>query len=331
MMPDRASVLVLRALGLGDLCASVPALRALRRAYPDHRLVLAAPAWQEPLAAAAGVDEVADTAPLVPLDRSLHDADLAVNLHGRGPQSTALLEATQPRQLVAFGRTAQWRSGEHEVHRWCRLLTESGIAADPTDIRLPTPPRSHVPPAVSRFGASAQNLRRIGPEPFAVVHPGAASAARRWPADRFGAVVAALTARGIRVALTGSTGERSLCEEVLACAGPDASERTTILAGETHIVALAATVGHADLVVANDTGVAHLATAFGVPSVVLFGPTPPAEWGPPATGPHRALWTGRRGDPHGADLDAGLAQITVADVLTAVEEVSPHRVPARAR
>ena len=66
----------------------------------------------------------------------------------------------------------------------------------------------------------------------------------------------------------------------------------------------------------GDTGVAHLATAFGTPSVVLFGPTPPAEWGPPPERPqHVVLHRGGRGDPHADEPDPGLLAITVEDVL----------------
>jgi ADP-heptose:LPS heptosyltransferase len=61
--------------------------------------------------------------------------------------------------------------------------------------------------------------------------------------------------------------------------------------------------------------VAHLATAYGVASVVLFGPTAPAEWGPPPGRAHRGLWAGRRGDPHGATPDPGLLAIRVDDVI----------------
>ena len=69
-------------------------------------------------------------------------------------------------------------------------------------------------------------------------------------------------------------------------------------------------------VLCGDTGLAHLATAFGVPSVVLFGPTPPAEWGPPPErAQHVALHRGGRGDPHADTPDPGLLAITVADVL----------------
>ena len=319
------TVLVLRALGLGDLCAGVPALRALRRAFPDHRLVLAAPAWQEPLARLAGVDDVVDTAGLAPIPAAARRAEVAVNLHGRGPQSTALLAATDPGRLIAFGRGVEWRAGEHEVHRWCRLLTESGIPADPADSGLPRPALHHVPPALSRFGGTGTNRYRIDPVSLAVVHPGAASAARRWPAERFGAVVAHLVDHGHHVALTGTAGERARCEAVAAAAG--APPAVTVLAGETDLLPLAATVAAAGLVVSNDTGVAHLATAFRTPSVVLFGPTPPEEWGPPPDGPHRALWAGRRGDPHGTELDPGLAAITVDQVLHAIGEVHPARVP----
>jgi ADP-heptose:LPS heptosyltransferase len=75
-------------------------------------------------------------------------------------------------------------------------------------------------------------------------------------------------------------------------------------------------------VVCGDTGVAHLATALRTPSVVLFGPTPPARWGPPADRPwHRVLWAGRTGDPHGRSADDGLLEIDVADVTAALADL----------
>ncbi|WP_449062773.1 glycosyltransferase family 9 protein, partial [Planomonospora algeriensis] len=61
----------------------------------------------------------------------------------------------------------------------------------------------------------------------------------------------------------------------------------------------------------------HLASAFATPSVVLFGPVPPALWGPPPGGPHTALWAGSRGDPHGERPDPGLLRIEVPQVLDA--------------
>ncbi|MCW2953567.1 MAG: glycosyl transferase, family 9, partial [Conexibacter sp.] len=95
-----------------------------------------------------------------------------------------------------------------------------------------------------------------------------------------------------------------------------------VAAGRTGLHELAALVAGAERVVCGDTGVAHLATALGTPSVVLFGPTAPAAWGPPPERPwHRVLWSGRSGDPHAPAADAGLLEISAAEVLAALGEL----------
>jgi ADP-heptose:LPS heptosyltransferase len=306
-------LVVLRALGLGDLLTAVPALRGLRRAYPRHRIELVAPRSLEPLAVHTGaVDVVVDAAGLGALPAAISGADLAVNLHGCGPQSHRRLLERAPRRLVAFAHGdvpesaggPPWRDEEHEVARWCRLLSESGIAADPVDLRLARPPGLRDPT-------------------LTVIHPGAASGARRWPADRWARVVAAEWRRGHRVVLTGSAGERRLCTAIARAAAlpPDA-----VAAGETGPIELLRLVAAAGRVACADTGVAHVATAVGTPSVVLFGPTPPALWGPPPDPRHVALWGGTRGDPHARDPDPGLLAIGVDDMLDALaglDAVSP--------
>jgi ADP-heptose:LPS heptosyltransferase len=292
-------ILVLRALGLGDVLTAVPALRALRDPHPAERIVLAAPAAFAGLITLSGaVDEVRDVGTpdrAVPdgLPAELHGARLAVNLHGRGPQSTALLGATGPGEVIAFGNGgAAWREGEHEVARWCRLLAEHGIPADPSRLGLPAPD-GPVP-----AGAPGATL----------LHPGAASPARRWPAARWRAVAEGERARGRRVLVTAGPGEEDLARTV---------GREVIAPAD--VLALAALVAAAGRVVCGDTGVAHLATALGTPSVVLFGPVSPAEWGPPPGRGHVALWAGRRGDPHAGRPDPGLLAIGVDEVLAALD------------
>lgn len=321
-------VLVLRALGLGDLLTAVPALRALRGRYPEAVITLAAPAALAPIAALADlpgdadgeagagrvVDEVADTAPLSALAPSLHHAHLAVNLHGRGPESTRLLLAASPRRLVTFAhaglpltrRSPRWRPDEHETARWCRLLTESGIPADPGRLELRSPDVPSPAPGA------------------AVVHPGAGAPARRWPPGRWAAVARALRAAGHDVVVTGSDGEVPLAERVADEAGLAPG---SVLAGRTGLAGLAALAADASLVLSGDTGMAHLAAAYRRPAVTLAGPVPPRLWGPPPRPWHVTLWAGRHtptepaGDPHGIRPDPRLLEISVADTLEAARAV----------
>jgi ADP-heptose:LPS heptosyltransferase len=75
--------------------------------------------------------------------------------------------------------------------------------------------------------------------------------------------------------------------------------------------------------------VAHLATALGTPSVVVFGPTSPYEWGPPPQRrEHRVLWRGTTGDPHGEAPEAGLLAVGVDDVLAELGRLDGERVAA---
>jgi ADP-heptose:LPS heptosyltransferase len=318
-MAVSSPVVVLRALGLGDLLTAVPALRALADAFPHHPRLLATPAALAPLARCSGaVDEVVGTDGLEqPLHRRLHGAGIAVNLHGRGPESHRLLLAAEPRRLLGFAHPAvpassdgpRWTADEHEVTRWCRLLEESGVAADPSRLDLDLPP-GPVPP-----GAAGATL----------LHPGAAAPARRWPPERFAAVARAEAAAGRPVLVSGGLAEAELAHDVAARAG---LPRTAVHAGPGGVLALARLVAATDRVVCGDTGVAHLATAVGTSSVVLFGPTAPARWGPPADRPwHRALWAGTSGDPHGQVPDPGLLALTVDQVLEALADLPPA--PAR--
>jgi ADP-heptose:LPS heptosyltransferase len=302
-------VVVLRALGLGDLLTAFPALRAVREAFPHARTTLLMRPDLGALAVYAGcADRVVPLDRLAPLPQAVTGADVMVNLHGRGPESHMVLLAAHPRRLIAFANQAAgvdgpaWKPHEHEVHRWCRLLAESGIPAAPDRLELSPPPL----PA-SLGGAAGATL----------IHPGAASESRRWPVERWAAVACAEIGRGHRVILTGTAAEWRRCHAIVSAAN---LEPRDCLAGRTSLLELAALVGVAGLVLTGDTGVAHLATAVGRPSVVLFGPVPPSEWGPPPDRPwHVALWAGQYGDPQGGCVDPGLLDITVPDVVTATE------------
>jgi ADP-heptose:LPS heptosyltransferase len=134
-----------------------------------------------------------------------------------------------------------------------------------------------------------------------------------------------LAAWGLPVVISGSAAERALADRVALAAGLG---RESVLAGQTGLTDLAAVVAAAAIVISNDTGVSHLAVAYGTPSVTLFGPVSPALWGPPPGSPrHLALWKGtgaRPGDAHGAQVDPRLLRIEAAEVLEAAARLVPR-------
>ncbi|WP_206680371.1 glycosyltransferase family 9 protein [Flaviflexus huanghaiensis] len=306
-------ILTLRALKLGDLLVAVPALRGLRRSRPHHRFILASPIGLKPV-----VDLIEPTIEILPTD-GLHaslaigeDIDIAVNLHGKGPQSHALLDELDSTVKIGFAADGwdgpEWVDDVHERERWVHLLRSFGMEADAMDLRLPRPDRD-----VTRFGA----------EPgVAVVHVGAAHGSRLWPVDRFARVAEYLATAGRRVVLTGSQAERPRALTVRNLVEEAFRGRVDVVAGQTDLLDLAAIIADAGVVVSADTGVAHLASAYGTPSVVLFGPSTPERWGPPP-GPHRVLTVAhlRRGDLFADDPDPALLAVDTCDVTRALHSL----------
>jgi ADP-heptose:LPS heptosyltransferase len=311
---DRPEILALRALKLGDILVAVPAVKSIRRAYPDHALVLAVPRWLEPIVELiGGVDALLPTPGLndllpVPAGR----IDVAVNLHGNGPESRDIIDALRPRVTVGHRNDVhdgpEWEDGVLERYRWARLVTAHGMPADPDDVALQ-------PPAVPAVIPGAT-----------VVHVGAFYGSRRWPADRFAAVAAALRSEGHTVVFTGSAKERERALEVATLGGFDTA---SVLAGELELDEFAALIREARVVLSADTGAAHLASAYRVPSVILFGPAPVEEWGPPTAGPHITLTDASRrlGDAFSDTPDPAILAVTIDDVLAAVHSLPTH--PAR--
>jgi ADP-heptose:LPS heptosyltransferase len=261
----------------------------------------------ELVALIGGVDELLPTEGLHEL--AMPSPDVAVNLHGRGPDSIRILQALHPGVSLTHAHLKQpdvhgpeWETDIHEVRRWCRLLDHFGIPADPADLGLARPPvASPLPAAV-------------------VVHPGCAFVARHWPAQRYAVVAGELATSGLPVVVTGNADQRPLALQVAAMAG---LPQRRVHAGRTSLAQLAALVADASLVVCGDTGIAHLATAYGTPSVVLFGPVSPQHWGPPPQRPqHVALWAGSTGDTFADRPDPGLLRITSDEVLAAALSVA---------
>jgi ADP-heptose:LPS heptosyltransferase len=162
------------------------------------------------------------------------------------------------------------RPGRHEARAALDLARAAGFALPPGDDgRLRVVP----PPCTARL---------TGPAPYVVVHPGAAVPARAWSAGRAARAVASLSAGGYRVVVTGGPGERELTARV-------AGRHALDLGGRTHLRRLAGVLAGARVVIAGNTGPAHLAAAVGTPVVSLFAPVVPAERWAPYGVPHVLL------------------------------------------
>lgn len=307
---DGPELLALRALKLGDLLVAVPALKGLRRAHPEHRVVLASPGWLLPIVRLVdAVDALLPTPGLDdPLPRRRGEVDIAVNLHGSGIESAGLVSLLGARRVVAHrphgvpaALAPEWRPHQNERERWVRLVNAFGADADADDVAI------SVPSVASPYPGAT------------VVHIGAFYGSRRWAASSFAAVARALREADHDVVLTGSEAEVPRAREIADAAGVD-SDR--VLAGALDLEQLAALIVGARLVVSADTGPAHLASAYRTPSVVLFGPAAPEFWGPPP-GPHLALTHAelRQGETFSDVVDPALEAVTPGEVLDGVDRV----------
>ena len=282
LFPDVRRIAVLRGGGLGDLVFALPALAALRGAYPRARIVLLGmPAHAALLAGRpdAPVDAV-EVLPAVPgvrageedpaateefVDRMRGERfDLAVQAHGGGRNANPFLLRLGARHTVGTGtpdalrleRTLHYDYFQHEVLRWLEVAGLAGAAPVDLEPRLT---------ATAAERAAARSL--LGDGPRVVIHPGATDPRRHWPTERFAAVAAELAGRGVRVAVVGDPSEVAVAEAVVEQAGSPFVES---LAGRLDLSGLSGVLAEADVVLANDSGPRHLAQALGAPTVGIF-------------------------------------------------------------
>jgi ADP-heptose:LPS heptosyltransferase len=309
-------IAIVRALMLGDLLCAVPALRAVRRGFPDAEITLVGLGWARDFAARFShlVDDFAELpgfpglpeTPLLSEELAVFFArmrarryDLAVQLHGSGRVTnrlTALLGAPRVAAFVEPGAevpdpelSVSWPETGHEIHRLLALPRTLGlpVAGDELELPLTEGDRS----AVERLAPGLERGR------YACIHPGARSATP-WPAEHFAEVAARLAEGGLRIVLTGSAGEAAT--GVVAEALPG---RALDLAGRTSLGALGALVEGAAVTVSNDTGVSHVAAAVRAPSVVVVTTSDPDRWAPLDRERHRVVVR-----PDGAEPVVGEAE-----------------------
>ena len=289
-----ARIAVLRANALGDFLAALPALEALRAAYPDAEIVLLGADWHAGfLAGRPGpVDRVVPVPPSRGVREPAEDEDpaaveaffaamraerfdLALQLHGGGRWSNPFVRRLGARHTAGsstvdaepLDRTVRYAFYQPEVVRFLEVVALVGATPVVLEPRLALRDRDEAEVAAVLVG---------GPEPVVALHPGARDGRRRWPAEHFAAVGDGLADRGARVLVTGSAAERAVVGAVVDRMRHPAEP----LVGAVSVGGLAALYARCAVVVSNDTGPRHLAAAVGAPTVGVYWCGTMVNYGP---------------------------------------------------
>lgn len=295
-----------RALALGDLLCAVPALRAMRAAWPRAEILLVGlpgardwvqrfghyvngfiefPGWP-------GLPERPPHLEQIPgflADMQARRLDLAIQLHGSGTIVNSLVVLFGAERTAGFYPPGYycldpqaflpWPDQGLEIQRLLALVDLLGVERRGDALEFPLSERDS-----AELWSLAQASVWVG-QPYVVIHPGASTPLRRWPIENFVAVADAALAAGYRVAVTGVESERSLADTIVALS----PERAVNLAGRTSLGALGALVKEAAVVICNDTSVSHIAAALKTPSVIISTGNNPARWAPVDRRLHRVL------------------------------------------
>ena len=341
--PDR--VLIVRVGAMGDVLHALPAVAALRQRCPgmpidwvvDQRWAALLVDGERPGPVISGVHCAAtrlwSRSPfsaetlrsVATLRRAIRELrygrviDLQGTLRsavlGRFARSPERFGFADPRERVARGfyNRPMPRRGRHVVSQNAALLEDAlGLDLEPI---APTLPHS------AAADAWAEQTLRGTPQRTALLTPTAGWAAKQWPIGEFATLARGLAEDGWTVLLNAASAADPVSRAVLEQAGgADQSAIRLVCPDVAGLVALTRRVG---LVVGGDSGPVHLAAVVGTPVVALFGPTDPARNGPWGPGPIRTLRhpASRTSYKHVANVDAGLARLSVAEVLAAVAEV----------
>jgi lipopolysaccharide heptosyltransferase II len=299
-------VLCVRLDALGDLLMTTPALRALKGGHEARRLTLltspagslAAPlipeladviSFDAPWLKASGPreDSTPDLQMLERIRQERFDAAVIFTVYSQNPLPSALFLflADIPLRLAycrenPYQLLTDWLPDpepalgiRHEVRRQLDLVAAAGCktADERLSLRVPQHARERVDQLLTELGLDPER-------PWAVLHPGASAASRRYPPELFAAAAGILVREhGFQLLFTGTAAETELVEDIRgAMAAPSLS-----LAGRLSLAGLAALLQRAPLLIGNNSGPAHLAAATGTPVVDLYALTNPQHtpWG----------------------------------------------------
>jgi ADP-heptose:LPS heptosyltransferase len=309
-LPDVKTIAIFRALQLGDLLCSVPAIRAIRHAYPDAVITLIGLPWQQGFVKRfsryldgfiefpgwPGLPERQfDVGEVMQFLRRVQEMkfDLVVQMQGNGYIVNPMCVLFGAANVAGLCRAEEFcpdeklfpvlDGREHEVKRFLRIAEVLGASSLSPTLEFPLLPGEE---QEARRMMTELSLR---PGKYVCIHPGARDPNRRWEPLSFARVGNALASRGHKVLLTGSKEEGQILNEVSRLMTADSIDLVSGF-GQVGIGELAYLIRESAGLVSNDTGVSHIACALRVRSVIIFSAySDPARWAPLDGHLHRCI------------------------------------------
>ena len=282
-LPSTARILVVALRRLGDVLLTTPLIRSLKHAFPDAAIdalvfagtegVLAGNPDLKDILAVPSRPKLRETLALARKIAKRYDLALSTQTGDRptmlaviaGRQSAGLLEAdglAAAAKRVLLSRSCMTDREQHRVRDILQLAELLGIPA--------------AGEVVGPSGAVRPGL--VPAKSYVVLHAAPMFTYKRWTADGWRKLAAALRERGLATVVTGAASDRAYLDEVWQ--GGENGSDVTRLDGRLEWPELTAVIGGARAYIGPDTAITHLAAASGAPTVALYGPTDPRIWGP---------------------------------------------------
>jgi ADP-heptose:LPS heptosyltransferase len=300
-------IAIFRALQLGDLLCAIPAIRALRHAYPQAHITLLSMPWARSLIdrfpqyfnafihfpGYPGLPEQAADPKAFSAFLSIAQEeafDLVLQMQGNGTLVNPMVELLDGKYTAGFCTPndycpnttlfLEYPNGIHETERHIRLMQHLGIPTQGNELEFPLTQKDE------------QDFERLGlplpPQQYICLHPGSRGSWRQWPVEYFAKLADYAASKGFTIVITGTNDELDIVQSVVQQMNTEA----VVVAGKTSLGAVAVLIKNAFALISNCTGVSHIAAALRTPSIVISMDGEPERWAPLNTQLHLTIdWT----------------------------------------
>ncbi|WDF54608.1 glycosyltransferase family 9 protein [Mucilaginibacter sp. KACC 22063] len=295
---------IFRVLQLGDMLCTIPAIRALKHAYPNASITLIGLPWAKSFTERFDVyfdnfihfpgfpglpEQAFDATQFAEFLPSIQNEqfDLVIQMQGNGTLVNPMMELFGARHVAGFSTEGHYKPDNglfmlypdygSEIERHILLMEHLGIPAQGTELEFPLTDQD--------MNDLDNAGLEIDPGNYVCVHPGSRGAWRQWPVNYFATLADYCIEQGYKAVITGTKDEAEIVDAVIS----HMRYEPINACGKTTMGAMGVLIKNAAMLISNCTGVSHIAAAFKTPSVVISMDGEPQRWGPMDKRMHRTI------------------------------------------